>query len=129
MTRARRQRLLTVILSLWALLFAQAAMAGYTCPGTSKAVEIAQMTEAGMPCAEAMSQAMDDSQPGLCHAHCQASQQTADSYQVPALATLMQLGVVLTVEPLAPRGDPPYRLALRPNASPPLAIANCCFRI
>jgi hypothetical protein len=129
MTWAHRRRLLTVILSLWSLLFAQVALAGYTCPGTAKAVQVAQMAEAGMPCAETMSKAMDDSQPGFCHAHCQASQQASDTFQVPALATLVQLGVVLTVEPVPSRADPPLRALLRPNVSPPLAIAHCCFRI
>jgi hypothetical protein len=125
----RGHRLLTVILSLCALLFAQAALAGYVCPGANKAAEVAQMVEAGMPCAESMSQAMDDEQPGLCHAHCQASQQAADTYQVPVLATLMQLGAVLTLQPAPSRGAPPSRPPTRPNASPSLAIANCCLRI
>ncbi len=121
--------MLTVILSLWALLFAQAALAGYACPASDKAVQVAQMTEAGMPCAESMSQAMDDSQPGLCHAHCQASQQSADSYQVPHLATIAELGVVMTLEAAPLRAELPYPAPLRPHASPPLAIAHCCFRI
>jgi hypothetical protein len=79
MTLARKHRLLTVILSLWALLFAQVALAGYVCPASGKAVQVAAMAEAGMPCAETMSKAMDDEQPGLCHAHCQSSQQASDS--------------------------------------------------
>ena len=129
MTGLRRHRLFTVLLALWALVFAQLALAGYSCPGASRAVEIAQMTEAGMPCAESMARAMDDEQSGLCHAHCQGSAQTADTYQVPGLASLHQLGTVLTIAPRLVRSEPPPSFPVRPNASPPLAIAHCCFRI
>jgi len=131
MTLTRRCRLLTVMFSLWALLFAQAALAGYSCPGAAKAAQVAQMVEAGMPCAESMSRAMDDEQPGLCHAHCQAAQQSADNYQVPALATLAELGAVLTVPSAAPIIDDSLLQAplLRRATAPPLAVRNCCFRI
>ena len=131
MTLARRFRVITVLFALCALLFAQSALAGYLCPGTAKAAEVAQMTEAGMPCAETMSQSMDEQQPGLCHAHCQAAQQSADSFQVPALATLAQLGAVLTVasEPLQPGRGVPDSPRLRRAAAPPLSVQHCCFRI
>ena len=129
MSWARRHRLLTVLLSLGALLFSQLALAGYACPQIAKAAEVAQMVEAGMPCAGAMSQAIDDQQPALCHAHCQASPQSADTYQLPPLATLAQLGVVLMLPAVAPRGPPPPSAPEPPNAGPPLAIAHCCFRI
>ena len=129
MTLARRHRLLTVILSLWALLFAQLALAGYACPKIESASEAARMVEAGMPCAETMKQAIDDEQPALCHAHCQASPQSDSTYQLPALATLAQLGVVLTISTGPPRSPPAPLAPMRPNASPPLAIAHCCFRI
>jgi hypothetical protein len=131
MTLTRRYRLLTVMLSLWALLFAQAALAGYACPGTAKAAQVAEMAAAGMPCAEAMSLAMDDEQPGLCHAHCQAAQQSADNYQVPALATPAELGTVLTVALNPRRTDDSLLQAplLRRATAPPLAVRNCCFRI
>jgi hypothetical protein len=126
---ARRTRLITLFIAVCAILFGQLALAGYRCPGVAKAVEVARMAEAGMPCAQSMSRAMDDESPGLCHAHCQASQQSADTYQVPAMATPLQPGAVFLldaglVRPPAVRADPP-----RPNASPPLAILNCCFRI
>lgn len=131
MTLTRRCRLLTVMLSLWAVLFAQTALAGYACPGTAKAAQIAQMVQAGMPCAESMSRAMDDEQPGLCHAHCQAAQQSADNYQLPTLATLAELGAVLTVTFASAIADAPLLQAplLRRATAPPLAVRNCCFRI
>ena len=85
MTRNRRNRLITVLFALVSLLFMQLAVASYVCPGTaSKVAEVAAMAEADMPCAESMTLAMDESQPNLCQAHCQAGQQTADRYELPA---------------------------------------------
>ncbi len=131
MTLTRRCRLPIVIFSLWALLLAQTALAGYTCPGSAKAAQVAEMVQAGMPCAETMSRAMDDEQPGLCHAHCQAAQQSADNYQVPTLATLAELGAVLTLAQVQPdAGDPLLQVSLlRRVTAPPLAVRNCCLRI
>lgn len=128
----RRWRLVTVVLSLCALLFAQGALAAYACQGPAKAFEAARMAEAGMPCAESMSQAMDEEQPGLCHAHCQAAQGSLDHGQPVQIAAAADLGAVLTIVPAA---QPAVRSAyvqaslLRPSAGPPLAISHCCFRI
>ena len=92
MTRNRRNRLITVLFALVSLLSMQFAMASYICPGTgSKPIEIAAMTEAGMPCAESMAFSMDAEQSGLCHAHCQTEQQSSDHYQVPLTAALADL--------------------------------------
>jgi hypothetical protein len=131
MTLTRRFRLLTVMFSLWALLFAHTALAAYICPGSAKAAQVADMAQAGMPCAESMSLAMDDEQPSLCHAHCQAAQQSADNYQLPILATLAELGAVLTVTFASASADAPLLQAplLRRATAPPLAVRNCCFRI
>lgn len=119
-----------VLLSLVAMLLSSAALAGYACPGSDKAVEVAQMVEAGTPCAETMSRAMDDAQPGLCHAHCQVSGQSADSFHLPALADAMQMGAVLTVAPAPVAIDrrAPAPLLLQRTTGPPLAIRYCCFR-
>lgn len=131
MTLTRRCRLLTVLLSLCALLFAQTALAAYACPAVAKAAEIAQMAEAGMPCAESPALAVDDEQPGLCHAHCRGEPPSADHYQLPALATLDQLGAVLTVAspPVLGGASSPQVPLLRRGAAPPLAVRYCCFRI
>jgi len=132
MNMNRRWRFIMAILSLCALLFTQTALASYTCTGAAKALQVAQMTEAGMPCAASMSKSMDDEEPELCHAHCQSSPKTADNVQPPPLATVAQLGPVLTLEP-ASRPEFTGRVVqatlLRPSASPPLAISHCCFRI
>ena len=129
-----RFRFITVIFSLCALLFAQLAVAGYACPaegnpsGMGKMNEMAQAT---MPCAESMSLATDDEQPGLCHAHCQEQQQSAYNYQVPALAHMGELGVVLTLATVPTEDD--LRIDRRPHlrrdTAPPLALRHCCLRI
>ena len=130
--KVRRFRFLTVLASILALLLSSAALAGYACPGSGKAREVARMVDAAMPCAEEMSRAMDDEQPGLCHAHCQMDQQSADTFHPPAFATPLQLGAVLTVVLAGTAQDRHYAAApppLRRETGPPLAIQNCCFRI
>lgn len=113
------------------MLLSSAALAGYACPGVDKAVQVAEMMEAEAPCAEAMSRSMDDEQPGLCHAHCQSSSQSPDSFHPPVLPDLMQLGAVLTVTPapLPAQGPAPASFLLERNTGPPLAIQHCCYRI
>jgi hypothetical protein len=132
MTLTRRRRFITVIFSLCALLFTQVALAAYACPGVAQAVEVAEMANAGMPCAQEMaSDMMDSEQPGLCHAHCQAERQSADVYQLPVLATSAELGAVLTLAPITEPSAPAVYapLALRHGTGPPLSVRNCCFRI
>jgi hypothetical protein len=124
--------LLTAILSLCALLFTQSALAAYACPGVAKAVEVAQMADAGMPCAETMSQAMDDEQPSLCHAHCQSAQGTLDQSQPGTSVAFVFSVAVLTVRALTlpqQTGTVVQPTLLRRSAGPPLAVTNCCFRI
>lgn len=127
----RSWRLLTVILSLWAMLFTQAALAGYACEGAVKAVLAARMADAGMPCAESMSQ--DEEQPALCHAHCQSAQATPDAPKPPPVVNLVHVAYVLTVVLPAAEGSAPSAPLIQPSllrrvATPSLAIANCCFR-
>lgn len=126
MFRNSRHRLITVLFALASLLFAQLALAGYVCPGSGSNV-----LKASMPCAESMSMVMDEEQSNLCHAHCQAGQQKADTYQMPVLASLPHHGAdYLTSRILpSPPGAPLQAPLLRRTTAPPLAIRNCCFRI
>ncbi len=126
MFRNSRRRLFTVLFALASLLFAQLALASYVCPGSGSKV-----VEASMPCAELMSMAMDEEQPNLCQAHCQASQQKADTYQTPVLASLPADGAdYLSTRILASASGVPLQAPLlRRTTAPPLAIRNCCFRI
>ena len=128
----RRIRFLTVLLSLVSLLLSSAALAGYACPEHQKALVVAQMTEDGAACAETMSRAMDEEQPGLCHAHCQSSSQSADSFHPPLFADVLELGAVVVVPELELRVSLPAPVApalLQRETGPPLAVRNCCFRI
>lgn len=130
MPTLRRHRLITVLFALASLLFMQLAVAGYACPVTSKVSEVAAMAAAGMPCAGDMA-TVDTDQPGLCHAHCQSSQQTADKVQVPTPVGVMVTGFTYILAPI--RVSAPTRPAQAPlllrSTAPPLAVRNCCFRI
>ena len=132
MIRNRHQRLITVLFALVSLLFMQRAVAGYICPGSEpKIAEAAAMAEAGMPCAEAMPLTMDDQQPNLCQAHCQAGHQSADKHElsspvaISALPANFSLQIALPVFSDAPLQAP----HLQRTTAPPVAIRNCCFRL
>ncbi len=132
MTRNRRHRLITVLFALVSLLFMQLAVAGYVCPGSaSKIAEAAAMAEAGMPCAESMPLSMDDQQPNLCHAHCQAGQQSADKYQPPAPIPLGALPADFSLKAVIPVfSEAPLQAPhLQRTTAPPVSIRNCCFRL
>jgi hypothetical protein len=132
MSSRRRNRLFNVLIALVSLLFMQLAVASYSCPGAvSKVAEMATMAQAGMPCAEAMASAMDDQQPSLCHAHCQAEHQSAGKYQVPAPVALTDIGPSFNSPRVIPLrlGAPLQAALLMRTTAPPLAVRNCCFRI
>lgn len=128
----RRWRFITAVLSLWALLFTQTALAAYACTGMAEPVQVAGSMKDAMPCADSMSATMDDGQLALCHAHCQTAQKSLENVQPPPLATLVQLGAVLTVKPASTPAlarQVVQASLLRPSASPPLAISHCRWRI
>ncbi|TAL73926.1 MAG: hypothetical protein EPN79_01140 [Burkholderiaceae bacterium] len=128
----RRHRLITVLFALISLLFMQLAVARYACPGPmQKASEAAVMAEAGMPSAEPMLLSMDDGQPSLCQAHCQAGQQSADTHALPSPVAFSALPAAFTlpVTVLVFSGAPLQAPHLKRITAPPVAIRNCCFRI
>lgn len=132
MPRNHRSRLLTVLLALCSLFFMQLAVAGYVCPGGQlKAQETAAMAEAGMPCAESMTMNMDDEQPNLCQAHCQAGSQSAHKYQLPSVVAVDALPTAPALQvTMLPFVEAPLQAPhLRRTTAPPLAIRNCCFRL
>jgi hypothetical protein len=134
MTAIRRHRLITAFLAVVSLVFMQLAVAGYICPtgGMSGVGGSAMASHVGMPCAASMAKTMDQSQPGLCHAHCQADPQSADTYQLPnlpilaAIAADFPLMVVIAADAhVAPLQAP----LLQRATAPPLSVQNCCFRM
>lgn len=132
MFRMRRHRFLTVLVALCSLLFMQLAVAGHSCPGLgSRVQEISAMAEAGAPCAESMSMAMEEGMPALCHAHCESAQPVGDTHavQVPVIdvdSGALRVAAVLIV---LPRGVSTRSSLLTRATAPPLAIRNCCWRI
>lgn len=132
MTRNRRHHLITVLFALFSLLFMQLAVASYACPGAaSKVAAISAMAEAGMPCAQSMTVNMDEDQPNLCKAYCQAGQQVADKYQSPAPVALTALLPDFTLQVIAPvyQGASLQAPHLMRTTAPPMSIRHCCFRL
>jgi hypothetical protein len=132
MTRNCRNRLTTALLALMSLLFMQLALATYVCPGSAlKAAEVAAMAEAGMPCAQSMALTMDDQQPNLCHAHCQAGQPSADKSELPSPVAIGALPADFTLQVALPAfSEAPLQAPhLQRTTAPPVAIRNCCFRL
>ena len=129
MPRNCHHRLITVLFALHSLLFMQLAVAAYACPDIG--AKVAVMAEAGVPCAESMTLAMDDEQPHLCQAHCQAESQSAEKFQLlsllaaDALPSAPALQIALPAL-LAASLHVPH---LQRGTAPPLSIRNCCFRL
>ncbi len=128
MKPGRRFRLVTVLLSLCLLLFAQGVLAGYLCQAPAT---MATVATAGEPECMAAMASSDDQERGLCHAHCQSGSQSADSFQPPAPLDLRELSGALTVqlpahERLQPSGPQPG--LLQRSSAPSIALQHCCFR-
>ena len=128
----RRTRLIAVLFALVSLLFMQLAVAGYVCPAAgTKAAQTAPMADSNMPCAESMLLSLDDAQPNLCKAHCQADQQTADRYELPLPVALgvVPVDFTLTASAALRSGAPLQSPHLMRTTAPPITISNCCFRL
>ncbi|MDI1274287.1 hypothetical protein [Polaromonas sp.] len=137
MTWNRRKRLFIVLFALVNVVFMQLAMAAYACPGggttESRVNQAAALAaHAGMPCAESLALTMDDEQPSLCAAHCKADQQTADKYQLPALALLAAVASdypVIRLLALTPSGVPLQAPVPARTTALSVAVRHCCFRL
>ena len=135
MRTTRRTRFATALITLVSLLFMQLAVASYVCPGAlQKIAGVAAPSNAVMPCADTMGKNMgvDNTQPNLCKAYCEAGQQSADTYQVSPPASVLLGGGLFIAASGASRIPPGLTLQtplLVRATAPPLAIRNCCFRI
>lgn len=132
MPTRRLSRFITVLAALVSLLFMQLAVAGYACPGVQqKVAKVATVAEVKTPCAEFMASTMDDAQPNLCQAHCQAGHQAADKYELPAPLDIGTLPISFLLPVIAPvfGGAPLQPPHLKRTTAPPIAIRHCCFRI
>ncbi|MEO6624698.1 MAG: hypothetical protein ABIN37_07700 [Burkholderiaceae bacterium] len=132
MSTRRRNRLFTVLIALFSLLSMQFALASYVCPGAVSIVAVmTEATQSGVPCEQAMAGALDDQQPGLCHAHCQTEHQSAEKYQAPAPALPIHTGtgfITLRLVPLPP-GAPLQAPLLTRTTAAQMAVRHCCFRV
>ena len=131
-SRNRRFRLISAMFLLINMLFMQWAVASYVCPAlASKSSDITAMADAGMPCAGAMSADLDSTQPNLCQAHCQASQQTADKHELPAPVAVFAFLTSYLLPDIFPVFSGPALQAtqLERTTAPPLAIRHCCLRL
>ena len=132
MTSFRRHRLITVLIAMVTLLFTQLAVARYVCPSemVGGAEYSVVMAHDGMPCATSMPTSMDTGQSGLCQAHCQADQQSAEAYALPVLPVMQAISInfvlqdIITISPGVPHQAP----SLQRTTAPPLSVRNCCFR-
>lgn len=128
----RRHRLITLLFAMVSLLFMQFAVARYVCPSEMAGATESSLARAhdGMPCAASMPTAMDDEQTGLCQAHCQADQQSADTYIVPVLLMLPAITYNFAQVDTSQisQGVTLQAPLLKRTTAPPLSVRNCCFR-
>jgi hypothetical protein len=120
----RNLRQLAAWLTLFALMFAQLAVAAYACPGAVP--EPAASTQvAPSPC----DNGVDTSQANLCEKHCHDSQQTQNI--APAIGGIFVPGFIAVLR--LPDSHAPAASAgcgaLLHASSPPATLRNCCFRI
>lgn len=134
MTWNPRKRFAIVLFALVNLLFTQLALAAYACPSALSAEASAQMADmkaAGMPCAESMALASDETQPGLCAAHCKSDQQTSDKHELSAPQVLAEPASDYPL--LRTQLPPPVPLRNAPlllrTSEPSVALRYCCFRL
>jgi hypothetical protein len=132
MKSSRPSRVLAAIITIFSLLFTQLALASYSCPGLN-VVEAPMVAPDVSDMSGCAGMNMKTPQPGLCHAHCKAETQTADTVQAPLVQPFVaaQFTVVLSAsESVAPSHvSQPEDVLLKRSTAPPLSIRNCCFRI
>lgn len=134
MKLSRSSRLLTVLLTLFCVLFMQLADAAYACPNRildeSASVSDTAETPMMLNCA-----GMDSDQPALCHihAHDPFSQQSLDKSPQPDIQPFITNGLIRTLNLneiiVFTHWLQPAASLHRRTTAPPIAIRHCCFRI
>lgn len=131
MKLARPTRLVAALIALISLLFMQLAVASYTCPGMAKALSASGMHD--MHDMHGCAGGIDKQQPGLCHAHGHASQQSLDKPEPPPVQPFVAVALTQVLSPIDATHHPSRpaqnALFLTRTTAPPLAIRHCCFRI
>lgn len=112
-------------MAIFAVLFAQLAVASYACPFLAAPVEMT----APMPDGGCDGMPMDQDQPALCHAHGQQGDQSLDKPLVPLPQPALLQGLA-SEWGADPGMDTPgeQRSLLAYATAPPVALRHCCLR-
>lgn len=134
MKLSRNNNILTALLALLSMLFMQAAVASYTCPGLQS-----EGAPDGWVAGRAPASRMpgcdqpDAASPGLCHAHCLDGKSSLDKAEVPTVtpAAVIVSTILLPLQPPLALPQPAAAQAsfLQRTTAPPIAIRHCCFRL
>jgi hypothetical protein len=134
MKLSRTYRTLTALIALFSMLFMQAAVASYACPGLPSGADLdSRVVDAPSMAAMPGCDQPDAGNPALCHAHCVDGKSSLDKPQVPTVtpAVVFISTILFPLEPrlalAQPVAEPPS--FLHRTTAPPLAIRYCCFRI
>ena len=132
---SRQFRCIAALIALFSMLFMQLAVASYACPAMRAGPDNAAVTMTQDSAALAMAGCVgaDMEQPGLCHAHDQAGNQSLDKPDLPQVQPFAAAGLMQALMDVgASYRSPPTEaraLTLTRVTAPPLSIRNCCFRI
>ena len=121
----RRCRIWTSRLAIFAMLFAQLAVAAYACPALSPDKGPVTAAFVASPC---QNMAMDKDLANLCQKHCHDDQQSQGGL-APAVGFVPSFIVELDVQEIYAPATVVSPPALSHAIAPPLIIRNCCFRI
>ena len=121
----RTSRVRTACLAIFAMLFAQLAVAAYACPALSPGKAAITAASPASPCENMQ---MDKDLANLCQKHCHGDQQSQGGL-APAVGFVPSFIVALDVREVAAPATLVSPPALLHAIAPPLIIRNCCFRI
>jgi hypothetical protein len=132
MKLTRSNRLVTVLVTLFSLLYMQLAVAAYACPELSPRRAAAVMVDAdGVPMANC--HGMDKQNPSLCHAHGEVGKQALDRAAPPVVQPFVATGFVIALadaeQPIRAGFALPTAFLMAASTAPPISILHCCFRI
>jgi len=131
MKLTRKSRSIAALLALVSLLFAQLAVAAYSCPGMQAgqfAAAAASLEDQPMPGC----QNTDPEQPTLCKSHAQGGSQSLDKHEVPKIPPLMLAGAALDschVDVARRPSAAPSQVPLTRATAPPIQLRHCRFLI
>ena len=122
-------RFVTALVTLFCLLFAQAALAAYACPKLALPAQAAQAVAPdghAMPCPK-----LDKQSPNLCQAHGQSKAQAPDQGAQPPVAAFIPARLLTELaaleHPLPVHLEAPASFLQAGGCAPPITIRHCRF--